>query len=157
MRYLYSLLTALLVLGLAGEVRAATAWNIAPDGTGQTVGALSPTGLRVAYHNISGALDAADDSLMLAVGQCGSIDLRINSDLAATTVGAEGYLHSCMSNSISVNTCGIVYNDAGVVTLNGDETAGRAAIYGESAVWVYWDTTVNGSSKTARVWVKCNP
>lgn len=130
----------------------AWAWTSAPGGAGKSVGSLSPDGLRTAYYDFSDTTD----STLLAVGQCGSVDVVFNSDTTATTTGAEGYVRSCVSNAVSANTCNIVYSDAGVVTLDGDPSTGRAAIYGISASWIYFDVSANAGSDAARVLVICN-
>lgn len=156
-RIILSLILIFVFCVIAKPAWAQTAWNLVPDGSGDAVHQLSPDGKRVAYHNISGAVDAADDSTFVNVEKCGSVSWRINSDLAATTVGAEGFMRSCVGTTASANECDPVYNDAGAVTMNGDPAAGRAATYGEKAVNLYWDTTINDSSKTARVWVACDP
>jgi hypothetical protein len=137
-------------------VYAQTAWNSAPDGTGTALVALAPGRHTVAYHNFDGAA-AEDDSLMLDVWQCTSVDIQVDTDLTAITTGGEGYIRSCVVDTAAAITCDMVYTDAGVVTLNGDPATGRNAIYGLSAIWIYWDTTANLGADAGRVWVKCNP
>jgi len=112
---------------------------------------------RVCYFNQS---DATTDSAILDARSCASVTFELNADIDVDSsgggvAGAEVYLWRCSSSTISVNSCNRVFSDAGNVTLNGDATVGRSAIYGAVAPFFFIEVSANAASDSYRVTATC--
>ena len=86
---------------------------------------------------------------------CDSVTAIYNADTVGTDTTAEIYIRTCVDGVVSTNSCNRVFSDAGAVTLNGDPTTGRSAIYGIVANWLYVEVSANADPQPARVQLIC--
>jgi len=96
--------------------------------------------------------NASTDSVMLRVDKCDNIDIVYEGNMAADTAvpNTSVQIMSCVSSSVSANTCKPIDN----LTLTGAD--GSFEIMGAAAAWIYVKETTDPDDQTPRVLVKCN-
>ncbi len=147
-----NLLTTLTLI-LAFAMPAGANWSKTITGTTNDC-SLNPNSRQVCYFNIADGVST--NSAFLSGGSC-KVTFHLNPDLASTaTTDTEGRVRCCFdATTRDTSVCNPVITDAGDVTLNGDCTTGRCAVFGAICPQFYFDVTAAPAGNAARVIAQC--
>lgn len=137
------ILTILLLLIPCGAL--AGSWGLCTPTIETTTDPKLRPGGSMCFEPASGDLD----STILPVSQCEPLDAFLEPDQSGAGTAISCAIRSCVTSTVSTNTCGIVRG----VTLAG--VPPNTELEGFAAEWIYADCSGTIGSETPRVIVHC--